>query len=111
MSVPSSELGPLPPPLLSQASVSSPPRTKGGDTLAIGLGAGWVPIKTTGEKALHSVYSVMSPIPTRGLAQFKAIVRICSTESLSVIMISNAVLLLALSLSYVPPRSHTPSFS
>ncbi len=53
VSVPSSELGPPPP--LPQVSVL--PGIKGG-TLVCGGGGGGVPIRTTGEKALHSVYFV-----------------------------------------------------
>ncbi len=55
MSPPLVGIGTLPPPL-SPASV---PRTKGGGgTFAFGRGGGGVQIPTTGEKALHSAYSV-----------------------------------------------------
>ncbi len=59
--VPSSELG-LSHPLSRQRVCPyprAPPRYRGGGgILACGLGVGEVPILTTGEKALHSAYSV-----------------------------------------------------
>jgi hypothetical protein len=56
--VPSSELG-LPQPLSrKQVCPPSPDQSVGG-TLACGEGGGGVPTPTTGEKALHSAYSVV----------------------------------------------------
>jgi hypothetical protein len=53
----------LPPPPLSQASVSPLVGTWGGNTRLAGEGAG-EPIRTTGEKVWHSVYcSVYSVLP------------------------------------------------
>ncbi len=50
-----------PPPSLPPASVYTPPPSpepkEGGGTLACGRGGGGAPIRTTGEKAWHSVYS------------------------------------------------------
>ncbi len=57
-SVPSSELGPLQP--LSRERVCPPPEPKGGHTRMRVRGWG-VPIRMTGEKAKHPVYSVHHP--------------------------------------------------
>ncbi len=43
----------------SASEHAPPPETKGGHTIACGWGGGGVPIPTTGEKAWHSVYSVV----------------------------------------------------